>query len=157
MKKIKILFVLVSALYFNGCGYTIVKQSENNNFNIVDISTSGIQKINHKINNKLAFNSSQDSRNKIQINLNTKKDKVIKEKNIKNEITKYQITITSEITYTVINEDRKKTFSISKNGDLNVATNTLQTLNNEKKLTETLSDKIVEDILDRLNIELNDS
>jgi hypothetical protein len=157
MKKIKILLVLVGALfYFNSCGYTIVKQSENN-FNIVDISTSGIQKINRKINSKLVFNSFRESKNKIQINLDTKKTKTIKEKNIKNEITKYQITISSEITYMVINENKKNTFIISKNGDLNVAKNALQTLNNEKRLTETLSDKIIEDILDRLNSELNDS
>jgi|SaaInlStandDraft_1057018.scaffolds.fasta_scaffold85905_2 hypothetical protein len=157
MEKNKILLTIISFLYLSGCGYTIVKHSGNNNFNLVDISTSGVQKINHKINNRLTFNSSQDSKNQIQINLNTIKSKTIKEKNIKNEITKYEITITTKVIYTVIHNKRKKGFSISKSGDLNVASNTLQTLNNEKRLTEILGNKIVESILERLNIELNDS
>ena len=157
MEKNKILLTIISFLYLSGCGYTIVKHSGNNNFNLVDISTSGVQKINHKINNRLTFNSSQDSKNQIQINLNTIKSKTIKEKNIKNEITEYEISVTTEVIYTVIHNKIKKSFSISKSGDLNVASNTLQTLNNEKRLTEILGNKIVESILERLNIELNDS
>ena len=35
----------------------------------------------------------------LSITLNTKKDKTIKEKNIKNEITKYEIAITSNVEF----------------------------------------------------------
>ena len=87
--------------------------------------------------------------------MNTSKDKIIKEKNIKNEIVKYQIQIVSNVTITNINDGSNIQFSKSEYGDYNVTNQYSRTLNNEKKLIELLSEKIVEEILEEISLKFN--
>ena len=57
----------------------------------------GDTRINYQIKNQLELIVSKDNVNFISINLNTKKNKSVKEKNIKNEIVKYQIEIKTNL------------------------------------------------------------
>ena len=68
------------------------------------------------------------------INLDTKKVKEIKEKNIKNQITKYAISINSTIKINLIENGENINFSLSISGDYLVGENYSSTLNNEKKI-----------------------
>ena len=56
-----------------------------------------------------------------------------------------------------INKNVSGSFSVNKSGDYNVGSQYSQTLNNEKKLTELLTDKLSEEILDEPGIRLNAS
>ena len=51
---------------------------------------------------------------------------------------------------------KKNSFTVNQTEDLNVTSSRLQTLNNEKKIIESMIDKLVEEILDELNSRLND-
>ena len=51
---------------------------------------------------------------------------------------------------------KKNSFTVNQTEDLNVTSSRLQTLNNEKKIIESMVDKLVEEILDELNSRLND-
>ena len=142
-------------LFIFGCGYKVVNYSEINNFDIASIETSGNKRINYKIKNKLLFNSSKNDKRLIKINLETIKDKKIKERNIRNEITKYQISIKVKISYSEINSLKKDQFEIIKSGSYNVAKQHSNTLDNEKKIVELLIENISDQILDQLRLKLN--
>ena len=83
----------------------------------------------------------------VDIYLDTRKTKEVKEKNINNEITKYQITITSTIKLRELIDENITSFTIVKTGDYSVASRYSQTLSNEKKLIDVLIDDVTEDIL----------
>ena len=69
--------------------------------------SSGDKRINYKIKNNLFIYSKQKRQNEIILYLDTKKNKSIKEKNIKNEITKYQINLQVSVAFDLINSKKK--------------------------------------------------
>jgi len=158
MKKIrKFISSFVLALMLVGCGYKVVDKSQGNSYKITEITFSGEKKINHKIKNKLLFSSSKSSENEFIIELNTKKTRSIKEKNINNEVTKYKLVIKAEIIYNLLGSTNKGSFDIQRSGDYKVSSQRIGTLNNEKKMSENLSDQIFKQISVQLNSIASDS
>ena len=78
--------------------------------------------------------------------IETNKTKKIKEKNIKNEITKHTIIIDVKIKFKK-SDNITNEIIISKSGEYNVSDQYSETLTDEKKLIEILSDDISEEIL----------
>ena len=152
MKK---LIIILLTLVLTGCGFKVVQNSSFNNFSISDINTEGDKRINFSLKNKLSLASTESVNKLIQISLKTNKDKQVKERNIKNEITKYQIKITVNVTCTEISNGSEFEFSKSKTGDYSVSNQYSRTLNNEKKLVELLTDNIADQILNELKTKLN--
>ena len=142
--------------FTTSCGFKVLDKSQNNNFSVQEIRSSGEIRINHKIKNNILLESKEASENQIVIKLNTKKIKSIKEKNIKNEITKYQITLTSNVEFFLIKGDIKSNFSKSVMGDFIAADSYSTTINNEKKIINDLIERLSENILDEIVIKLND-
>ena len=103
MKKLKIIYSIGLLIFLIGCGFKVVNQSQISRFDIAEIVTSGDKRINFKIRNKLFFNSQKNEKNLIKINIFSEKNKTVKEKNIKNEVTKYQIQINIKVSYSIIN------------------------------------------------------
>ena len=134
----------------SNCGFKIVNKSEIYNFDINEIISSGNNRINFKIKNNLIFNSKKSDKKLVDIYLDTRKTKEVKEKNINNEITKYQITITSTIKLRELIDENITSFTIVKTGDYSVASRYSQTLSNEKKLIDVLIDDVTEDILSEI-------
>ena len=152
MKK---LIAILLTLVLTGCGFKVVQNSSFNNFSISDIITEGDKRINFSLKNKLSSQSTDSENKLIQISLKTNKDKQVKERNIKNEITKYQIKITVNVTCTEISNGSEFEFSKSKSGDYTVSNQYSKTLSNEKKLVELLTDNIADQILNELKTKLN--
>lgn len=152
MKNLIIIFL---GVILTSCGFKVVERSTFDNFSISNVITEGDKRINFNLKNKLSFASSENEKKLIQISLNTSKDKNVKERNIKNEITKYKIKITVNVTCTEISNGGKFKFSKSKSGDYSVSNQYSQTLSNEKKLIELLTNKLADQILEELTIKLN--
>ena len=152
MKK---LITILLTLVLTGCGFKVVQNSSFNNFSISDINTEGDKRINFSLKNKLSLASTESVNKLIQISLKTNKDKQVKERNIKNEITKYQIKITVNVTCTEISNGTEFEFSKSKKGDYSVSNQYSRTLSNEKKLVELLTNNIADQILNELTTKLN--
>ena len=152
MKK---LIAILLTLVLTGCGFKVVQNSSFNNFSISDIITEGDKRINFRLKNKLSLASTESVNKLIQISLKTNKDKQVKERNIKNEITKYQIKITVNVTCTEISNGSEFEFSKSKTGDYSVSNQYSKTLSNEKKLVELLTNNIADQILNELITKLN--
>ena len=149
------LLLIVLTVSITSCGFKVIDRS-NLNYDIAEITTTGEKRINFKIKNKLLFNSSENNKKLINIDINSKKIKSIKEKNIKNEVTKYELKIEAIVTFSELNSLEKKQFIIQESGDYEVENQFSQTLTNEKRVIETLTDKIAEKITDNLILRVND-
>ena len=149
-------FLIVLFLIISNCGYKVLDNLETSNFNIKEINTSGDKRINFKIKNSLIINSSENRTNNLILELNTKKIKKIKEKNIKNEITKYEISLVSNIKLNFLEKNQKHNFSIISKGDYLASDRHSKTLKNEKRLIESLTNDLSSKIKKRINLITND-
>ncbi len=157
MKKIIIKSFLFLFLFATlSCGFKVINESEKNSFSIQEIKTSGDKRINFKIKNNLLNYTKKNSQNILIVNLNTKKTKNIKEKNIQNEITKYEISLDVSLEFNLINNDTNYKINLSNSGDYLVVDSYSSTLNNEKKLTNDLIENISKKILKKISLKLND-
>ena len=138
------LTILLFLFTLTSCGFKVINESEKNNFFIQKIEASGEKRINFKIKNNLLNFSKENSQNKLVIYLNSKKTKSIKEKNIKNEITKYQISLSVKIRFNLANNDKSYLIDLVNTGDYLVANSYSSTLNNEKKIVNDLVENMSE-------------
>ena len=155
MKNLKLITIAISLILLTGCGFKVIDKRELLNFNIKEISTNGDKRINFELKNKLSDYNDTNSSKVIKIELDTKKTKSIKEKNISNEITKYQIKVIVNVKLIKADNTNNLEFTIEREGDYVVADKFSQTLNNEKKLirniTEKISESIIGEIINKLN------
>lgn len=156
MVKNKIIPLILSLFIFSGCGFKVVKLSELNNFYINEIDTEGDKRVSYEIRNTLVSMTKNPEKKLINLKLNSNKTKTIKEKNIKNEITKYEINIAVEITTYDRRYDIIHQFTETSKGSYSVSNQHSQTLSNEKKQTKILSKRISERIYNKLRDISND-
>tara|TARA_X000000950_G_C13842980_1_gene631082 strand:+ start:1155 stop:1562 length:408 start_codon:yes stop_codon:yes gene_type:complete len=135
----------------------VVTQNQRNNFKILQIKTSGDNKVNFYIKNKLSFNSNDQQTSPIILEIISTKKKAIKEKNIKNEITKYQVTISVKVKLNLIEKGVINEFSVSDSNDYDVGDIHSQTLRNEKKTTRLLTENITDDLINKVVLVINDN
>ena len=150
------LFLFLFLFTTINCGFKVINETEKNKFSIQEIKTSGDKRINFKIKNNLLNSAKKNSENLVFIDLNTKKNKNIKEKNIKNEITKYEISLNVDVKFKLINSDTSYKINLSNSGSYLVADSYSSTLNNEKKLVDDLIENISEKIQKKISLQLND-
>ncbi len=152
VKSLLILLLLTTV----NCGFKVINESEKNEFSIENIKTSGDKRINFRIKNDLLNYSKKNNQNVLFIDLKTKKTKNIKEKNIKNEITKYEIILNANVKFNLVNSDVIYKINLSNNGNYLVEDSYSTTLNNEKKLIDDLIENMSEKILKKIILKLND-
>ena len=151
------LIIILSLGLLSSCGYKVLDKSSLANFNIIEFNSTGDNKINFFIKNKLKnkiTNSKEE--NEIIIDLQTVKTKNIKDKNIKNQITKYEITVVSTIEVNFINKNISKIIQVSSSGNYDVVSSQAKTINNQDNLEKFLAEKISEKILNKLTVFIND-
>ena len=149
----KNLYLFIILVLFSSCGFKPI--SSLNNYKITKLETLGEKRINYILKSKLVTN--RDNYNqRVELKINTKKNKSIKEKNIKNEISKYTITVSADVTYKIIDENKGDNFSISISGDFEVDDSYSLTITNEKNLIRELSNEISDEISRELLIKIND-
>ena len=155
MKKIILIIFLLTSL--NNCGFKIAEKKELKGYLISKIDTYGEGRINYKIKNLLNTKSTAANNDKkLKITLNTNKEKKIKEKNINNEITKYQMNITTKVNFEDISQKLSGDFTINESGEYRILEKHIQTINNEKKLQKNLANKLANRIIKELSNKLND-
>ena len=151
MKIFNIIIYTFTLIFFTGCGFKVLDQTKIKNYNILEIKDSGDKRVNFFIKNELnnllnAANSSND----LIIDIKTEKVKSIKEKNKKNQITKYNININSIIEIYFVNKNVTKTINLNKENFYNVNTNHSITQNNQKNVENNLNDKLAQDISNKV-------
>ena len=154
MKKIKY-FLILSLFLFSSCGFKVLNQNELNNFNIVNITTNGDKRINYKIRNNLISQTQNNTDNNVMLKISTEKSKNIKEKNIKNEITKYSLKIQAKVELQEIGKGKLSKFIVADTMDYEVAKHHSKTLDNEKKIIDLIIENIADKILNNIRNELD--
>ena len=148
--------ILILLILLTSCGFKVIDKSKQSDFYINEINTVGDRRVNFILKNELIRNSKKDSLNQINLEITSKKIKEIKEKNIKNQVTKYGINLNVELNVKVTSKDKLFKISSSSNGNYSVADNYSSTLSNEKKLIENLVENISEDIIKKISSNIND-
>ena len=153
-KGIILIFVLFNS---TSCGFNTLDYKQIRNINLNEITNEGNKSINFKILSQLKqlFSSDLNQNERYDIHLISKEKVTIKEKNKKNEITKYEISIKCNLVFkNIINEKRFEIDMIKKN-NYRVDNKNLKTIQNKKKAREeliaSLSDEIIEKIVQKLN------
>ena len=149
MIKYKIYNFIIITFLLTNCGFKIKNNSID--FKLTEIVTKGDKRVNFNIKNSLANNFNNDSIVIKKIIIETSKNKSIAEKNIKNEITKYKIAITVNITLINLTNNNSQNFSIIKEGIYNVDDTYSVSLNNEKKLIKLLTISLTEEFVEKLS------
>ncbi len=156
MKKIHFLTLFFSTFLIFSCGFKVENFSKLTNFSISNVETVGDQRINYKIKSSLLLKTKQSDGPLINVNLITKKTKSIKEKNIKNEVTKYNLNIIVNVSFNKLGESKGDSFSVSKSLEYVVANRHSTTRDNENKSLEILSEKISQEIFEKLITQVDD-
>ena len=152
--RLKFPTLIVCLILLTNCGFKLTDLQ--NNYYITEINTIGDKRINYKLKTKLLSSSKKESKNILLLNVNTKKEKIIKERNIKNEITKYQLNIIADVNLYLIAEDKSLQFKVSESGEFSVKSIHSKTIFNEKKTLKILSENISDKIIEEITIKLND-
>ena len=155
--KPRIQYIILIILIFTlSCGFKPLNY--NSNYKIIDIETKGDNKINFILKNKINLNKNIDNpeTKNVKLEILSEKTKIVKEKNIQNQITKYSLIIKTNFTYIEVTSKIKEKFSITKSGDYSVATNYSQTITNEKNLLNLLVNSIAEEFNRKLIINFSD-
>ena len=147
---ITLIFLLTS------CGFKVIDYSKLNNFKIESIQTNGENSINYRLKNKIKIISNEQSNNLVKLTIFSRKINNIKEKNIKNEITKYELEIITKVSYEVLNNNIQKSFKINVTGDYPVGQKYSNTIKNQANTLETLTDEVAILIKRKLSQSLND-
>lgn len=144
-------FLILIIVITSGCGFKIVNHTNNQNFYISEINFSGDNKINFDLKNKIIFNNSDLDKTKIILDIKTSKRKSIKEKNSKNEITKYLIAV--DLLVNIKDENNNtKTLRLSDQLDYNVNIQNSQTIIAEKDAVKTITNNLAEKLLREISL-----
>ena len=154
---IKLTYLIIFILLVS-CGFKVLDKSFLSELKINEISTVGDKRINFLIKNKInKLINSNNASELINIKINSKKSKSIKEKNKKNKITKYTIKVISEMEILFLNKNIKKEIIVIKEGYYDVTDNNNVNRENQKQLENNLSEKIAQEITKNILRIVNDS
>ena len=93
----KILKIIFLTFLLTSCGFQRMDTVGGMNFYVENINFLGDKKSGYIISNSIMPYSNPSSQNKINLNLNVSREKVAKEKNISNKITKFTLIMNVEI------------------------------------------------------------
>jgi len=154
MNKINYIAVIPLAIIFlvTSCSYQKMNSIDQKKFFIQEFEIDGDTRESFIIQKKIQRFSNKDSANKIKILIKLTKNKTIKEKNIQNKVTKYNLSLLADVKIVELNttNEIKRTFVANQTYD--VDDNYSNTVNNSKAANNRLIDKIVDEILDQLRI-----
>ena len=155
MNKIRTVVIipfLIVIFFVTACSYQKMNSIDQKKIFIQEFEINGDTRESFVIQKKIKRFSNKDSANKIKIYINLTKGKTIKEKNIQNKVTKYNLSLSADVKIVELNTAReiKRTFVANQTYD--VDDNYSNTVNNLKAASNTLIDRIIDEILDQLRI-----
>jgi hypothetical protein len=152
----KIITLLTFCIVLSGCGFKPLSMKNINNISLIKLDTTGNKIINYKISNylKQALGFKTDNPNKITVAINSEKKRTIKEKDSKNEITKYNLTIISEIKVNVLEDNTSFTFTLKKLNEYKVNNQYSKTIQNEKRAINEILNVLTQDIVKNILLKM---
>ena len=133
IKKPYLLIFLFIFTY--SCGFKVIKQEEIRNFNIVELVLLGDNKVNFFLKKRI-LREKIGGKQPIKLTLESKKVKIIKEKNITRRVLKNEIKITVIVNYSLVGSKVSNNFTITRSGIVSVGLRHSVTVKKETKLIE---------------------
>ena len=152
MKRFVLLLLII---FLSNCGFKVVTKDDFGDFKVKEVLTTGDSRVAFNLRKKIINNSSEYSKNLIKVNLQVKKIKEIKEKNIQNEITKYTIKLRASSKIQEINQDKDFNITKSVSADYSVEDQFIETRNKEKKIIKSLTNNLSDQIINSIKSELH--
>ena len=157
MKKTFLSIVLITSLFsLNHCGFKVVKYNEDKNYNVINFKDVGNNNINYTIQRNLVRTRNNQNLFDLNISIETTLNKNIKEKDISNEITKYELIVVSKVKILVINKNKEYEFTISDKGELKASSKINKLKYDENIILLRLANNISNQIDRKITSLLND-
>jgi len=150
IKKISII-TLTFCVILCGCGFKPLKMTNINNISLTELDVEGNKIINFKISTYLK----QTLETQIKVSINSKKKRDIKEKNSKNEITKYNLYITSVVKVDILGTGKNFTFTLTKLNEYKVDDQYSVTVENEKRATNEIINVLSKDMVKNILLKMS--
>ena len=138
----KIIIIVIALFILNNCGYAPIYSSKEKNFYIEKISKKNSSKLNSKFANNLKIFSNKNSKNVIEVEIETIKKIETTQKDNKGDPSRFQMTIMLNIN--IIGQNYNKTKSFSSNFNYSNNENKFSLKQYEKEIEDTLIAKILE-------------
>ena len=156
LKKNFILFIAV--MFIANCGFKVLDKSQLQNLKIESLETQGDKKTSFLIKSSLQkYFTNNENGESIFLVIKTDKTKTINEKNLKNQIKKYTISLNTNISINYLDKIKNKNFTIIVNGSYDVSNNHSTTISNQNNLEKNLAKKSAELIIKELILKINDN
>ena len=111
MKKTFLSIVLITSLFsLNHCGFKVVKYSEDKNYNVINFEDINNNNINYTIQRNLVRTHNNQNLFDLNIRIESILNKNIKEKDISNKVTKYELFVVSKVNILVIDKNKECEF-----------------------------------------------
>lgn len=149
-----IIFLLIIFLY--SCGFKIRDNSRFSEYYILNLETNS-NNINFFIKQDLKrYFNNLNAPNKISVIVETEQSNKISEKNIKKEVTRYEIIITTKVLVKFLGSQEQKEIKLTNNGYYDVGSNHSVTMNNKKNIQNILAKKLSLEIANFISTLKND-
>lgn len=156
LHTLKISFILI--FLFHSCGFKALDYQAVKELSISEITTKGNKNINFNLTNDLKqlFSENINVKKQIKVDIDTKEEKTIREKNKKNEITKYEISIKTKLSISSDINDLNFSIDLEKKGQYQVDQKNIKTIQNEKKARKDIVSSLSNEIFEQILLKLND-
>ena len=155
-KKILSTILIISLFSLNHCGFKVVKYSEDKNYNVINFEDAGNNNINYTIQRNLVRTHNNQNLFDLNISIETILNKNIKEKDISNKVTKYELIVLSKVKILVIDKNKEYEFSISDKGELKASSKINKLKYDENVILLRLANNISKQIDRKITTFLND-
>ena len=144
----KILMLIITSYFIWGCGYQPILNEENQKFSISQFNLEGNKRLSGLLKNNLIV--VKKNKNSYVLNIKSEKKNVVANKSQTGKVLSYALTLNFEIS---ASKNKNIIYSkvFTKTQNYNTADVHSGTLNNEKKLVETLIETIANELLIELN------
>ena len=149
MKIFLKLLILINVLFFlSSCGFKSLVKENPINLNIENfITQKGDKKLGKIIRSEVILYSSKEAKKNIDIILEIDKQKQIREKNLKNRVTKYNLTLNVAV---FVKGDFEDKFTFNKTSSTTVTASSFNNFLEEERVYANLSKRIADDIKNML-------
>lgn len=146
MNKIIFIKFLIILFLVSSCGYTPIFSNKNSSFSIIEIKSTGNNKLNKILKNKLDSYKSTNGKKLFSLKINTNLKKEIASKDTKGNPKTYKMDINLKI-YAKDEKNNLKERSFSKSINYNNSNNKSKLKKYENETAENLTEKIAEEII----------
>ena len=145
---LKLLIIINVLLFLSSCGFKSLVKENPINLNIENfITQKGDKKLGKIIRSEVILYSSKEAKKNIDIILEIDKQKEIREKNLKNRVTKYNLTLNVAV---FIKGDFEDKFTFNKTSSTTVTASSFNNFLNEERVYTNLSKRIADEIKNML-------